>query len=67
MAAVHLEPTLRLQLADGAVVDLGDTSALDAKVEAARLTLRRLDAAFFTVNGVISIVFLGFVLADVLL
>ena len=28
---------------------------------------RRLDAAFFTVNGVISIVFLGFVLADVLL
>jgi 4-hydroxybenzoate polyprenyltransferase len=29
--------------------------------------LRRLDAAFFTVNGVISIVFLLFVLADVLL
>jgi 4-hydroxybenzoate polyprenyltransferase len=29
--------------------------------------LRRLDAVFFTVNGVISIVFLGFVLADVLL
>ncbi|HEX4929496.1 MAG TPA: UbiA-like polyprenyltransferase [Gaiellaceae bacterium] len=29
--------------------------------------LRRLDAAFFTVNGVISILFLGFVLADVLL
>ena len=29
--------------------------------------LRRLDAAFFTVNGVISIVFLVFVLADVLL
>jgi 4-hydroxybenzoate polyprenyltransferase len=29
--------------------------------------LRRLDAAFFTVNGVISIVFLAFVLADVLL
>ena len=29
--------------------------------------LRRLDAAFFTVNGVISMVFLGFVLADVLL
>jgi 4-hydroxybenzoate polyprenyltransferase len=28
--------------------------------------LRRLDAAFFTVNGVISIVFCGFVLADVL-
>ena len=27
--------------------------------------LRRLDAAFFTVNGVISIVFLGFVLLDV--
>jgi 4-hydroxybenzoate polyprenyltransferase len=29
--------------------------------------LRRLNAAFFTVNGVISIVFLGFVLADVVL
>jgi 4-hydroxybenzoate polyprenyltransferase len=29
--------------------------------------LRRLDAAFFTVNGVISIAFFGFVLADVLL
>jgi 4-hydroxybenzoate polyprenyltransferase len=29
--------------------------------------LRRLDAAFFTVNGVISVVFLGFVAADVLL
>ncbi|HUQ22732.1 MAG TPA: UbiA-like polyprenyltransferase [Gaiellaceae bacterium] len=29
--------------------------------------LRRLDTAFFTVNGVISIVFLGFVLADVTL
>jgi 4-hydroxybenzoate polyprenyltransferase len=28
--------------------------------------LRRLDAAFFTVNGVISVVFLGFVLIDVL-
>ncbi len=28
--------------------------------------LRRLDAAFFTVNGVISIIFLGFVLGDVL-
>jgi 4-hydroxybenzoate polyprenyltransferase len=29
--------------------------------------LRHLDAAFFTVNGVISIVFFGFVLADVIL
>jgi 4-hydroxybenzoate polyprenyltransferase len=29
--------------------------------------LRRLDAAFFTVNGVISVVFFAFVLADVLL
>ena len=27
--------------------------------------LRRLDAAFFTVNGIISVVFLGFVLLDV--
>jgi 4-hydroxybenzoate polyprenyltransferase len=29
--------------------------------------LRRLDAAFFTVNGVISVVFFAFVAADVLL
>ena len=29
--------------------------------------LRRLDAAFFTVNGVISAVFLAFVLAEVTL
>jgi 4-hydroxybenzoate polyprenyltransferase len=29
--------------------------------------LRRLDAAFFTVNGVISVVFLGFVTLDTLL
>jgi 4-hydroxybenzoate polyprenyltransferase len=28
--------------------------------------LRRLDAAFFTVNGVISVVFFAFVLVDVL-
>jgi hypothetical protein len=28
--------------------------------------LRRLDAAFFMVNGVISVVFCGFVLVDVL-
>jgi 4-hydroxybenzoate polyprenyltransferase len=28
--------------------------------------LRRLDAAFFTVNGVISLVFFGFVALDVL-
>ena len=28
--------------------------------------LRRLDAAFFTMNGVISVLFFGFVLADVL-
>ena len=28
--------------------------------------LRRLDAAFFTVNGIISLVFLGFVALDVL-
>jgi 4-hydroxybenzoate polyprenyltransferase len=28
--------------------------------------LRRLDTAFFTMNGVISIAFFGFVLADVL-
>jgi 4-hydroxybenzoate polyprenyltransferase len=28
--------------------------------------LRRLDAAFFTMNGVISVAFFGFVLVDVL-
>jgi 4-hydroxybenzoate polyprenyltransferase len=29
--------------------------------------LRRLDAAFFTVNGLISVLFFGFVLVDVAL
>jgi cell division protein FtsQ len=43
VTAVHLEPTLRLQLAEGGVVDLGDASALDAKVEAFRTVHARVD------------------------
>ena len=43
VSAVHLEPGLRLQLVDGAVVDLGDDSALDAKVEAFRTVHARVD------------------------
>lgn len=45
VAAVHLEPSLRLQLVEGGVVDLGDTSALDAKVEAFRTVHARVDRA----------------------
>ena len=53
-------------------IDMGDIrSVLDDLLHEHRLVhpgdLSKLDAAFFTVNGVISIVFLGFVLADVLL
>lgn len=45
VAAVHLEPTLRLQLAEGGVADLGDASDLDAKVEAFRTVHARVDRA----------------------
>ncbi|HSP04106.1 MAG TPA: FtsQ-type POTRA domain-containing protein [Acidimicrobiales bacterium] len=43
VAAVHLEPSLQLHLAEGGVVDLGDTSAIDAKVEAFRTVHARVD------------------------
>ena len=43
VAAVHLEPSLRLQLVEGGVVELGDASALDAKVEAFRTVHARVD------------------------
>lgn len=45
VAAVHLDGGLRLQLVEGAVVDLGDASALDAKVEAFRTMHARVDRA----------------------
>jgi 4-hydroxybenzoate polyprenyltransferase len=72
----HLGTVTLLGLA-GAGLDLGIAYWLGVAAVAALLLyehslirpgdLRRLDAAFFTVNGVISVVFLGFVLADVLL
>lgn len=45
VAAVHLEPRLRLELVDGGVVDLGDATDLDAKVEAFRTVHARVDRA----------------------
>ena len=69
--------TLALLALAGAGLDVGVAYWLGVAAVAALLAyehslvrpgdLRRLDAAFFTVNGVISIVFFGFVLADVLL
>ncbi len=44
VAAVHLEPALRLQLVTGAVVELGDASGIDAKIEAFRTVHARVDA-----------------------
>lgn len=43
VAAVRLEPSLHLQLVEGGTVDLGDSSALDAKVEAFRTVHARVD------------------------
>lgn len=43
VAAVHVEPDLRLELVDGGVVELGDTSDLDAKIEAFRTVHARVD------------------------
>lgn len=43
VAAVHLEPGLRLELAEGGEVDLGDASGLDAKIEAFRTVHARVD------------------------
>jgi len=69
--------TLGLLVATGLGLDVGALFWLGVAAVAALLVyehslvrpgdLRRLDAAFFTTNGLISIVFLGFVLADVLL
>ncbi|HEY7732275.1 MAG TPA: UbiA-like polyprenyltransferase [Gaiellaceae bacterium] len=69
--------TVALLAAAGAGLDVGVWYWLGVASVAALLLyehllvrpgdLRRLDAAFFTVNGVVSIVFLGFVALDVLL
>jgi 4-hydroxybenzoate polyprenyltransferase len=69
--------TVALLIAAGLGLDVGLLYWLGVAAAAALLAyehslvrpgdLRRLDAAFFTVNGVISIVFFGFVLLDVLL
>ena len=45
VAAVHLEPTLRLELAGGGIVDLGDGEAIDSKVDAFRTIHARVDQA----------------------
>jgi 4-hydroxybenzoate polyprenyltransferase len=76
-ARAHHLGTVALLAAAGLGLDVGWAYWLGVAAVAALLAyehslvrpgdLRRLDAAFFTVNGVISIVFLGFVLADVLL
>ena len=73
--ALHLG-TVALLAAAGLGLDVGLLYGLGVAAVAALLAyehslvrpgdLRRLDAAFFTVNGVISIVFLAFVLADAL-
>jgi 4-hydroxybenzoate polyprenyltransferase len=76
-ARVHHLGTVALLAAAGLGLELGAFYWLGVAAVAGLLAyehslvrpgdLRRLDAAFFTVNGVISIVFLGFVLVDVLL
>lgn len=43
VAAVHLEPTLHLELAGGGIVDLGDGDAIDAKIDAFRTIHARVD------------------------
>ncbi len=45
VAAVHLEPTLHLELAGGGIVDLGDGDAIDSKVDAFRTIHARVDQA----------------------
>jgi 4-hydroxybenzoate polyprenyltransferase len=67
--------TVALLVAVGAGLDVGVWYWLGVGAVAALLAyehalvrpgdLRRLDAAFFTVNGVISVVFCAFVIADV--
>jgi len=76
-ARLHHAGTVTLLALAGAGLEVGPAYWLGLVAVAALLLyehllvrpgdLRRLDAAFFTVNGVISIVFLGFVLADVVL
>ncbi len=75
-ARVHHLGTVALLIATGLGLDVGVLYWAGVVAVAALLAyehslvrpgdLRRLDAAFFTVNGVISIVFFGFVLADAL-
>lgn len=43
VAAIHLEPTLSLDLTDGGRVELGDDRQLDLKVEAFRTVVARVD------------------------
>lgn len=45
VAAVHLEPTLRLELAGGGIVDFGDSEGIDGKVDAFRTIHARVDQA----------------------
>ena len=71
--AFHLG-TVALLLAAGLGLDVGVLYWLGVAVVAALLAyehslvrpgdLRRLDTAFFTMNGIISVVFFGFVLAE---
>lgn len=49
VSRVVLEPSLRLELAAGGLVDLGDASALDAKVEALRTVHARIDRSCLAV------------------
>ncbi|WP_436795655.1 cell division protein FtsQ/DivIB [Actinospongicola halichondriae] len=43
VAAVHLAPTLRLELAGGGIVDFGDGDGIDAKIDAFRTIHARVD------------------------
>ncbi len=75
-ARLHHVGTVALLAVTGLGLDVGVLYWAGVAVVAALLAyehslvrpgdLRRLDAAFFTVNGVISVVFFGFVLADAL-
>ena len=75
-ARLHHVGTVALLAVAGLGLDVGSAYWLGVVAVAALLVyehslvrpgdLRRLDAAFFTVNGVISIVFFAFVAVDVL-
>lgn len=43
VSAVHVEPSLRLQLVEGGVVELGDDRTIDDKIEAFRTVYARVD------------------------